>query len=122
MRYVALAVIVVVLALWLVARINQRKHSLWMQELKQKLVAGDLRGKTALMLRSTHADKLQSQHDLTPLSKRQTKTLEWGDDASLLRLRRRPQITFTSCNGPDSIAGWITTNPELLRSMKRFVT
>ena len=38
----------------------------------------------------------------------------------VVALRRRQQITFTSCARPDSIAGWTMTNPRSLRSTKRF--
>ncbi len=34
-------------------------------------------------------------------------------------VRRRQPITFTSGIEPDSIAGWMMTNPESPRSMKR---
>ena len=36
-------------------------------------------------------------------------------------LRQRQQITFTSCIGPDSIAGWMMTNPGSPRSTRPFV-
>ena len=36
-------------------------------------------------------------------------------------LRNRQQITFTSCIGPDSIAGWMMTNPGSPRSTRPFV-
>jgi three-Cys-motif partner protein len=41
--------------------------------------------------------------------------------AQLETLRRCQQIMFTSAIGPDSMAGWTTTNRALPRSSRRFV-